>query len=452
MDPTGVEPASRVCQVRHVTVTPRARGAFTRRTDYTTKKNSVRVPFADTRFCPWLEHAVFNESVSEVKMFVNLLYPHSMRLALVHDYLSQDGGAERVLSAFHELWPAAPIFVLFHDKNKLSQFAEADVRESMIAKLPFGRTKYQWYLPLMPLATERHNLHEFDVVLSSTSAFAKGVLTRPETLHISYCHTPTRYLWTDTHEYIADLKYNLIIKAALPRLIHRLRLWDKMSADRVDHFIANSDTVRGRIAKYYRRDSDIIHPPVDTDKFAVAPEVGDYYITGGRLVPYKRLDLVVHVFNRLRWPLKIFGDGPELSALKDRSRDNIEFVGRVSDEEKARLLARAKAFVHPQVEDLGITPVESMASGRPVIAYGAGGVTETVIPGETGVFFYEQTWESLLDTVLHFNERAWDPARIRAHALRFSRDVFKQKIQRYVDDRYEEFRRGMNQCRIPLHH
>ena len=375
-----------------------------------------------------------------------------MRLALVHDYLAQDGGAERVLSAFHELWPQAPIFVLFHDRDKLPQFAAADVRESMIAKLPFGRTKYQWYLPLMPLATERHNLHEFDVVLSSTSAFAKGVLTRPETLHISYCHTPTRYLWTDTHEYIADLKYNPVIKAALPRLIHRLRLWDKMSADRVDHFIANSDTVRGRIAKYYRRDSDIIHPPVDTGQCSLASELGDYFVAGGRLVSYKRLDLVTHVFNRLRWPLKIFGTGPELNRLQAAARANIEFVGRVSDAEKTRLLSHAKAFVHPQVEDLGITPIESMACGRPVIAYGAGGVTETVIPGETGVFFYEQTWEALLDTVLHFDEHAWDPGRIRSHALRFSREAFKQKMQRYVEDRYEEFQRGMNQCRIPLQH
>ena len=247
-----------------------------------------------------------------------------MKIALVHDYLSQDGGAERVLKAFHEIWPEAPVFVLFYDKNKLPEFGEVDIRESFISKLPFGRKKYQWYLPWMPLATERHNLHEFDVVISSTSAFAKGVLTRPDTLHISYCHTPTRYLWTDTHEYIEDLKYNRLIKAFLPRLIHRLRLWDKMSVDRVDNFIANSGTVRNRIQKYYRRDSDIIYPPVDTDKFFISQKIGDYFLSGGRLVPYKRFDLLVQVFNRLKkLKLKIFGEGPEFERLKLMSKPNI---------------------------------------------------------------------------------------------------------------------------------
>jgi glycosyltransferase involved in cell wall biosynthesis len=373
-----------------------------------------------------------------------------MKLTLVHDYLSQDGGAERVLQAFHEVWPEAPVFVLFHDKNKLPYFKQCDVRESFISKLPFGRTKYQWYLPFMPIATERHNLHEFDVVLSSTSAFAKGVLTRPETLHISYCHTPTRYLWTDTHEYISELKYNRLIKAILPRLIHRMRLWDKMSVDRVDHFIANSDTVRHRINKYYRRDSDIVYPPVDTHKFFLSDKLGDYFVTGGRLVPYKKMDLVIQVFNRLKLPLKIFGTGPELGHLKDIAKDNVKFVGRINDEEKARLLSRAKAFIHPQVEDLGITPIESMASGRPVIAYAAGGVRETVVQNVTGLFFYQQTWESLLDAVLNFDEHNWDSTAIRRYALRFSSENFKSHIKSYVDNKYEEHKRGLEQCRIPL--
>lgn len=373
-----------------------------------------------------------------------------MKIALVHDYLAQDGGAEKVLEAFHEIWPDAPIFVLFYDKNKLPRFAQADIRESFIAKLPYGRTRYQWFLPMMPIATERHNLHKFDVVFSSTSAFAKGVLTRPETVHISYCHTPTRYLWTDTHEYIADLKYNAIIKSFLPRLIHRMRIWDKMSVDRVDHFIANSDTVRQRIHKYYRRESDIIHPPVDTHKFFISNDAKEYFVTGGRMVPYKRFDLVVHVFNRLRWPLKIYGDGPELENLKKMALPNIEFLGRISDEEKAKVLSKAKAFIHPQVEDFGITPVESMACGRPVIAYPVGGATETVIPGKTGVFFHEQTWESLLDAVLHFDEHKWDSNVIRAHALNFASENFKRKIKNYIENKYEEFKKELNQCRVPV--
>lgn len=373
-----------------------------------------------------------------------------MKVALVHDYLSQDGGAERVLHAFHELWPDAPIFVLFHDKKAITHFKDADIRESFIRFIPFGRKKYQWLLPWMPIATERHNLHDFDVVISSTSAFAKGVLTRPDTLHISYCHTPTRYLWTDTHEYISDLKYNRLVKLLLPPLIHRLRLWDKMSVDRVDHFIANSNTVRQRIQKYYRRESDIIHPPVDTEQFSVSPEIGSYFVTGGRLVPYKRMDLVIQVFNRLQWPLKIFGTGPERIRLQSMAKSNIEFLGRINEEEKAELLSHAKAFIHPQVEDFGITPVETMASGRPVIAYPIGGARESVIPGKTGVFFYEQRWESLLDTMLNFEANGWDSAAIRDHAKRFSADRFKLRMKRYVEDRYEEFKRGLNQCQLDI--
>lgn len=373
-----------------------------------------------------------------------------MRIALVHDYLAQDGGAERVLQAFSEIWPEAPIFVLFYDRDKLPRFKELDIRESFIAKFPWGRKRYQWFLPLMPVATEKHNLHRFDVVLSSSSAFAKGVLTRPETLHISYCHTPTRYLWTETHKYISDLKYNRLIKAVLPTFIHRLRIWDKMSVDRVDYFIANSDTVRQRIQKYYRRDSDIIYPPADTHKFFISKEIGDYFVTGGRLAPHKRFDLVVQVFNRLRWPIKIFGDGLELENLKKIALPNIEFLGRISDEEKGRVLSQAKAFIHPQVEDFGITPVESMASGRPVIAYSVGGATETVIPGETGVFFNDQTWESLLDSVLHFDARAWDSELIREHSFRFTVANFKRRVKGYVESRYEEFQRGLNQCYLPL--
>ena len=286
-----------------------------------------------------------------------------MKIALVHDYLSQDGGAERVLAAFHELWPEAPIFVLFHDKGKIPYFSKAEIRESFLGRLPGVRRHYQWYLPWMPLATERHNLHDFDVVLSSTSAFAKGVLTRPDTVHISYCHTPTRYLWTDTHEYIADLKYSPLVKAFLPRLIHRLRLWDRMSVDRVDYFIANSRTVQARIHKYYRRDSEVVYPPVDVEKFFISERLGDYFVTGGRLVPYKRMDLVVQVFNRLRLPLKIFGDGSESARLRAMALPNIEFLGRISDAEKAKLLSRALAFIHPQVEDLGITRLNPWPRG-----------------------------------------------------------------------------------------
>lgn len=375
---------------------------------------------------------------------------YRMRIALVHDHLTQDGGAERVLKAFQEIWPEAPIFVLFYDKHKVPGFESSQVQQSFLSKMPFGMKKYQWYLPFMPLATERHNLSDYDIVLSSTSAFAKGVLTKPNTVHISYCHTPTRYLWTDTHSYIEDLKYNRFIKALLPRLIYKLRIWDKMSTDRVDHFIANSNTVRGRIKKYYRRDSDIIYPPVDMHTFYVSSDVDNYFVTGGRMVPYKRFDLVIQAFNRLNIPLKIYGDGPELDRLKKIAKPHIEFLGRVSDEEKARLLSKAQAFIHPQIEDLGITPIESMASGRPVIAYGVGGATETVIPGKTGLFFYEQTWESLLDTIIHFDTHTWDSEAIQRHASKFGKQLFQEKIKKYVEDRQKDFLQQKNQCRLDV--
>lgn len=368
-----------------------------------------------------------------------------MRIALVHDYLSQDGGAERVLRAFNELWPNAPTFVLFHDRKKFPDFPEELIHESYLGRLPFISKKLQWYLPLMPGATERHNLKDFDVVLSSTSAFAKGILTSPDTLHISYCHTPTRYLWSDTHTYLADLPYNPLVKMLLPRLISHLRLWDKMSADRVDHFIANSRTVQNRIQKYYRRDSTIIHPPVDFEKFFISKNVGNYFVAGGRLVPYKNLDLVVRTFNRLRLPLKIFGIGPEAAHLKNIARDNVEFLGKISDEQKASLLSSAAAFIHPQLEDFGITPLEAMASGRPVIAYAEGGATETVLPGETGIFFKEQTWESLFDAVLHFDPNAWDAEKIREHAGKFRTENFKLQIRDYVNHHFEEFKKGLYQ-------
>lgn len=368
-----------------------------------------------------------------------------MRVALVHDYLSQDGGAERVLKALHELWPEAPIFVLFHDTKKITDFPNADIRESFLARLPFVKNHFQWYLPFIPLATEKYNLEDFDLVLSSTSAFAKGVLTSPHTLHISYCHTPARYLWNDAHRYVANLKYNPLIKAFLPRVISKMRLWDTMSADRVDHFVANSKTVQYRIQKYYRRTSDIIHPPVDLATFKVSATAGDYFVAGGRLVPYKNLELVIRAFNRLRWPLKIFGSGGEFAYLHSIAKPNITFLGRISDTNKAELLSGARAFIHPQLEDFGITPLESMASGRPVIAFAQGGATETVIPGETGVFFHEQNWESLYETLTNFDHAHWDSQKIRDHAAAYDVAHFKNKIGRYVGDRYEEFKNGLYQ-------
>ena len=370
-----------------------------------------------------------------------------MKVALVHDYLSQDGGAERVLLALQNIWPDAPTHVWFYNKKNFDgAFDGRDIRTSFIQNLPFGKTHYQWYLPLLPMATEHHNLSDFDVVVSSASSFAKGVITRPETLHICYCHTPTRYLWTDTHEYVEGLPYNRLIKRLIiPPLIGRLRQWDQLSTTRVDHFIANSKTVQARIWKYYRRESTVIHPPVDLTPYTISPVFSDYFVTGGRLVPYKKFDLVIAVFNRLKWPLKIFGTGPEEGRLRDIAGPTIEFLGKITEAEKAGVLSRAQAFIHPQLEDFGITPIESMAAGRPVIAFGRGGALETIIPDVTGVFFHRQTWEDLLDTVLNFDPTRFDSAAIREHALQFSAEAFTLRMEKFVAGRYEEFKEGLHQ-------
>ncbi len=371
-----------------------------------------------------------------------------MRIALVHDYLSQKGGAEKVLQAFHEIWPEAPIFVLFHDKKKIKSFKNTDIRETFIKKLPGAERMFQWYLPLMPSATEKHDLNDFDVVLSSTSSFAKGVITPPESVHICYCHTPPRFLWAGTHRYLSDLPYNKVIKSFLTPLLHRLRLWDTLSTNRVDHFLSNSNTVNLRIQKYYRRQSDTIYPPVKTKDFHISKNLGNYFLAGGRLVPYKRFDLIVQAFNRLGLPIKIFGLGPELKKLKKIAKPNIEFIGYIEGEEKSKILSECLGFINPQIEDFGITTVEATASGRPIIAYRGGGATESVEENKTGIFFEKQNWQSLTDAILKFNSKNWDSQYIKEHAKKFDENIFKQKIKQTVEDRYEEFKKGQNQVQF----
>ena len=364
-----------------------------------------------------------------------------MKIALVHDYLTQDGGAERVLASLQALYPQAPTFVLFHDKDKANRvFADKDIRTSWLQKIPGGVKHYQWLLPLMPKATESLDLSGFDVVISSASAFAKGVVTGEHTLHLCYCHTPTRYLWSDTHTYLADLRRGRLVKSVVRSLLPNLRLWDKAAADRVDYFIANSRAVARRIAKYYRRDSTVIYPPVEIDKYAPTGKPGEYFLIGGRAANYKRFDIAVDACSRLGLPLKVFGDGPAMDDLRQRARSSVEFVGSVNDEEKIKLFQGCLAFFNPQEEDFGITPVEAMAAGRPVFAYGAGGALETVVPGVTGELLDEQNWETLADKLLDFQPEKYDSAAIRAHAERFSTEAFHRNIKDFVNQKYAEFR------------
>ncbi len=362
-----------------------------------------------------------------------------MKTALIHDHLAQDGGAEKVLQTFLPMFPKAPIYTLLYDKkNARKYYKDRHIEASVIQRLPGGVSHYKWYLPFMPMAVEFFDLRGFDLVISDTSSFAKGVITMPETLHICYCHTPTRYLWSDTHQYLNELKYNKYLKKIISLILTRLRTWDRLAADRVDHFIANSYTVKKRIKKYYRRNSVVIYPPVETDIFSVSKEVEDYFLIGCRLAPYKRVDIVVEAFKKLgsKYKLKIFGDGVDKARLEKiaQGAENIEFLGRVTDEEKAKLYSRALAFINPQEEDFGITVVESMAAGRPVIAYKKGGATETVKEGETGIFFKKQTATDLIKVIESFSNYKFEPEKIREYALKFSKDRFKREILEFIKE------------------
>ncbi len=355
-----------------------------------------------------------------------------MKIALVHDYLVQDGGAEKVLDVLQEIWPEAPTYTLFFDPKKLPTFSGRDIRTSFLQKMPLALKKYQWYITLMPTATEHYDLSEYDVVVSSTSAFAKGIITRPGAIHICYCHTPTRYLWSDTHSYVEELRVPRFIKSMLPPVLSRLRAWDQQAADRVDQFVANSQTVRERIKKYYRHDAHVIFPPVDTHRFHISPRPKTYFLTGGRLVAYKRFDLVIDACNKTGIPLKIFGSGPVQDDLRRQAKSNVEFLGKVSGDVLHDLYAEALAFIHPQEEDFGITPVESMAAGRPVIAYRKGGAGETVVEGLSGEFIETQTWEELADHLIRFDDTRYDPKTIKAHAEKFSRERFKKEMEEFI--------------------
>lgn len=357
-----------------------------------------------------------------------------MKVALVHEHLAQDGGAESVLRSFQDTYPSAPTYTIVYDpRHAHNSFADKDIRTSFIQRLPGGVRHYKWYLPLMPTAVERFDLSQFDVVLSSVSAFAKGVITRPDSVHICYCHSPTRYLWTDTHDYIEALPYPRILKRYIERHLTSLRMWDRLAADRPDFYIANSQAVRQRIQKYYRRESAVVHPPVATEQFSIAGKTEKYFLAGGRLVAYKRFDLPVMAANRLGVPLMVFGDGPEMKRLRSLAKKNVTFLGRVSDAERAELYRKAVAFINPQEEDFGITVVEAMASGRPVIAYRRGGACETVREGESGVFFDDQEWESLADAMIRLKPENFSPTAIRTWSERFSTQQFKKKIQEFVE-------------------
>ena len=366
-----------------------------------------------------------------------------MKVALIHDHLAQDGGAEKTLKVLSEIFPDAPIYTLLCEQKNIDKYySNRQIETSIIQKLPGGVKHYQWYMPLMPMAVEFFDMTPFDLVLSDTSSFAKGVITTPDTLHICYCHTATRYLWSDTHQYIKELRYNKYFKKIISLVLNYVRIWDKLAADRVDIFATNSFTSQQRIKEYYRREATIIYPPVETDKLYVSDEQENYFLAGCRLVPYKRIDNIILAFKNSGLKLKVFGDGIDFPRLQEiaQGAQNIELLGRVSDETRAELYSKCQAYINPQKEDFGITVVEAMASGRPVIALRAGGAVETIIEGKTGLFIENDSPEAIAEAVKNFDGSKFNPTEIRKHALQFSTDNFKQKIKKFVDEEYQKFR------------
>lgn len=362
-----------------------------------------------------------------------------MKIALVHDHLMQLGGAEKVLQAFAELYPDAQIYTLFSNSKVAEKLnITGRVNNSYLQRLPFLKHYYRALLPLMPRAIESLNLSDYDIILSSASSFAKGIKKRPDAIHICYCHTPTRYLWINPNDYIESLRYPQLFKKFIRLLIPKLKQWDKNAADQVDYFVANSNEVSKRIFEHYNKQSTVVYPP-HFYKPHQQQKKDAYFLTGGRLVYYKRFDTAVDAFTRLRLPLIIFGEGPDLKRLKKRAGKTIKFVGNISDEELRQLYSRAKAFIHPQKEDFGITAIEAMASGCPVIAFNDGGATESVIHNKTGVLYDEQSWEALADTVVRLDFKIFEVDEIVARGNSFSLNNFKKNISQIVDKANESF-------------
>ncbi|MCJ7547013.1 MAG: glycosyltransferase [Deltaproteobacteria bacterium] len=367
-----------------------------------------------------------------------------MKVALIHDWLTGMRGGERCLEVFCELFPQAHLYTLLHIDESVSQLIEKmPIETSFIQNIPFSKRGYRKYLPLFPTAIESFNLKGYDLILSCSHCVAKGIIPPPDALHISYMLTPMRYAWDMYEEYFGENK-NIMI----PFFMHYLRMWDVTSSQRVDNFLCISKHVQNRIMKYYRRDSEIIYPPVEISRFRLGNKQEDFFLIVSSLVPYKGIKLAVEAFNRLGYPLRIIGSGPEEKKLRAIAQPNVEFMGWQSDAVVAKNYSTCRALIFPGEEDFGIVPLEAMGCGKPVIAYGKGGTLETVVTYDTpkkrgraptGVFFHEQNVDSLIDAVKRFNqiEREFDPVAIRRHALQWDRAIFKEKIKKSIHEKIE---------------
>lgn len=356
------------------------------------------------------------------------------KTALAHHWFLNVSGGERVCAAMYEVLPNPDVCcIVARDQGLPDSMKAASVRTSFIQHLPWAVTHHRYYAPLFPLAVEHIDFRSYDLVVSSDSAGMKGIITRPDTCHICYCHSPMRYAWNMAHDYLHGR--GPLMTIGISAVMHYLRLWDYSASARVDFFVANSNTVRARIRKYYRREAQVIYPPCDVESFDVSGDSDDYYLFVGRLVDYKRADLAVNAFGSNGRRLLVVGDGPLEGKLKSMASGNIEFLGWVKQEELRSLYSRCRAVVFPGEEDFGLVPVEAQACGKPVLAFARGGATETVIPGKTGLWFYEQTPESLNRIVMEFEKTvdSFDPHVIGKHAGQFGTARFKQEFVNFVE-------------------
>ena len=370
-----------------------------------------------------------------------------MKKALILDWLSVYAGAEKCVESFTNVWDDFEVYSLIDylsDEDRKSILKGKKAHTSFVQNLPFAEKKYRNYLPFFPLAIEQFDLSKYDVVLSSSHAVAKGVLTHSNQLHISYVHTPVRYAWDLYHQYLKESGLETGIKGKLAKyFLHKIRIWDMSTVNRVDYYIANSQYIARRIKKVYGKDSTVIYPPVDVEKFKLYENKEEFYLTASRMVPYKKIDLIVETFSKTNKKLIVIGTGPDMEKIKSFAGDNIEFLGFASDEVLLDYMQKAKAFVFAAEEDFGIVPVEAQACGTPVICLGKGGTKETVIDGITGIHFEEQTVNSLLEAIekLESNYESFDFKKVREHSLKFSKERFEKEIKKFVDEKYEIFKK-----------
>jgi glycosyltransferase involved in cell wall biosynthesis len=368
----------------------------------------------------------------------------NIKIAIIHDWLTGMRGGEKVLEAFCELCPQADIFTLIHNRGSVSEIIEShQIFTSIIDNFPFKSKNYRNYLPFFPTAIEKFNLREYDLILSTSHCVAKGVITPPTSLHISYLHTPMRYVWDMYDEYFGKEHTGWLSRKVIPFFANYLRIWDVTSSNRCDWFIANSSHVSKRIKKYYGRDATVVHPPVDISNFSIAEGRGEDYLIVSALVPYKKVDLAIRVFNQLNKRLVIVGDGPDKDKLRRLANKNVEFVNWQPNQ---KLKEYCRALIFPGEEDFGIVPLEAMACGKPVIAFGKGGALESVVgfkqgldDKSTGIFFNIQTESALLEALNQCETVSWNPKFIWNHAQKFSSENFKLKISDFIAEKFEIF-------------